>query len=331
MEPSLLEVRDLVTSFRTEEGVVRAVDGVSFTVPKESTVGVVGESGSGKSVTALSILRLIEEPGRIEGGTITFEGRELLSLPESEMRALRGDRISMIFQEPMTSLNPVYSVGAQIGEVVRVHQDKSRREARARAIEMLKLVGIPAPDERVDAYPHELSGGMRQRVMIAMALACTPKLLIADEPTTALDVTIQAQVLELLGKLQRELAMSVLLITHDLGVVAEYAEHIVVMYAGQVVERGPVAEVFRAPKHPYTRALLRSVPPLGSSAMGAKRPRRLPSIEGIVPNLRTLPKGCRFQDRCDMVTDGCKVGTPVLAAVGEGRAARCIRSGELPA
>ncbi|MBK7398321.1 MAG: ABC transporter ATP-binding protein [Myxococcales bacterium] len=329
MEPPLLEVRDLVTSFRTEEGVVRAVDGVSFQVPARSIVGVVGESGSGKSVTALSILRLIEEPGRIESGAILFEGRDLMGLSEREMRDVRGDRISMIFQEPMTSLNPVYTVGAQIGEVVRVHQDKSRKQARARAIQMLELVGIPAPQERVDAYPHELSGGMRQRVMIAMALACTPKLLLADEPTTALDVTIQAQVLELLKKLQRELEMSVVLITHDLGVVAEYADHIVVMYAGQVVERGPVDEVFASPRHPYTRGLLRSLPSLGSSAHPDKRPRRLPSIEGIVPDLRALPKGCRFQDRCELVIDGCREGTPVLAAIGDHRAARCIRSKEL--
>jgi oligopeptide/dipeptide ABC transporter ATP-binding protein len=325
----LLHVRDLVTSFRTDQGVLRAVDGVSFQVPARGTLGIVGESGSGKSVTSLSIMRLIPSPpGRIESGEILFEGHDLLKLPEREMRKLRGDRISMIFQEPMTSLNPVYTVGAQIVEAIRLHQKRSRGQARERAVEMLKLVGIPSPETRVDAYPHELSGGMRQRVMIAMALSCQPSLLIADEPTTALDVTIQAQVLDLLRKLQSILGMSVMLITHDLGVVAEFAERIVVMYAGRVVEEGPVDAVFRRPRHPYTRGLLRSLPPLGTSAEGvggAGRPRRLPTIEGVVPDLRALPRGCRFQDRCPDVIQRCRETEPALEPVTDDpeRASRC--------
>jgi oligopeptide/dipeptide ABC transporter ATP-binding protein len=324
----LLSVRGLVTSFRTDAGPLRAVDGVSFDVPPRSTVGLVGESGCGKSVTSLSILRLVPDPpGRIEAGQILFQGKDLLALPEREMRKLRGDRISMIFQEPMTSLNPVYTVGAQIVEAVRLHQKKSRADARARAIEMLRVVGIPSPETRVDAYPHQLSGGMRQRVMIAMALACEPKLLIADEPTTALDVTIQAQVLELLRKLQKALGMSVVLITHDLGVVAEFADRVVVMYAGRVVEEGTALEVLQRPRHPYTRGLVRSIPPFGD----AKRPRRLPTIEGVVPDLRALPVGCRFQERCPDVIDDCrKVEPELLPLDGEpGRRARCHRAGEL--
>ena len=328
----LLEVRDLVTSFRTDRGLLRAVDGVSFTVPERSTVGIVGESGSGKSVTSLSIMRLIPTPpGKIESGQVLLAGRELLSLPEREMRRVRGNAISMIFQEPMTSLNPVYTVGAQIVEAVLLHQQRSRREAWARAVEMLRLVGIPSPETRAKSYPHELSGGMRQRVMIAMALACEPKLLIADEPTTALDVTIQAQVLDLLRKLQRLLGMSVVLITHDLGVVAEFAERIVVMYAGRVVEEGLVDEVFRSPKHPYTEGLLRSIPELGTSADPKRRPRRLPTIEGMVPDLRDLPVGCRFQDRCGYVIDRCKIEEPellALPAMGD-RKSRCHRASEI--
>jgi peptide/nickel transport system ATP-binding protein len=326
----LLSVQGLVTSFRTDAGTLRAVDEVSFDVPPRSTVGLVGESGCGKSVTSLSIMRLVPDPpGRIESGKIFFEGKDLLALPEREMRKLRGDRISMIFQEPMTSLNPVYTVGEQIVEAVRLHQKKSRRDARERAIEMLRVVGIPSPETRVDAYPHQLSGGMRQRVMIAMALACEPKLLIADEPTTALDVTIQAQVLELLRRLQKVLGMSVVLITHDLGVVAEFADRVVVMYAGRVVEEGAVDEVFRRPRHPYTRGLLRSIPPFGAPA---ERPRRLPTIEGVVPDLRALPVGCRFQERCPDVIDVChKVEPELLPIDGEPptRRSRCHRASEL--
>jgi peptide/nickel transport system ATP-binding protein len=334
---SLLRVRDLVTTFRMPEGgTLRAVDEVSFDVPEGATVGIVGESGCGKSVTALSILRLVPQPaGAIASGSIELNGRDLLKLDERAMRDVRGNEISMIFQEPMTSLNPVYTVGAQIVEAIRLHQDKSRREAHARAIEMLRLVGIPSPETNVDAYPHQLSGGMRQRVMIAMALACEPKLLLADEPTTALDVTIQAQILELLRKLQREMKMSVVLITHDLGVVAEYTEQVIVMYAGRVVENARVDALFARPKHPYTRALLQSLPRLHDaiSDPNGKR-KRLPTIEGMVPNLAHLPSGCRFADRCSMKIDKCVQSEPDLFNVGtesEPRWSRCFRAEEVPA
>ncbi|MEO6419964.1 MAG: ABC transporter ATP-binding protein [Polyangiaceae bacterium] len=325
---SLLRVRDLVTSFRTDQGTVRAVDGVSFDVEEGTTLGVVGESGCGKSVTSLSILRLIPTPpGSIESGTIEFRDKDLLKLSEREMRDIRGNQISMIFQEPMTSLNPVYTVGAQIVEAIRLHQKKSRKEAYARAIEMLRLVGIPSAETNVDAYPHQLSGGMRQRVMIAMALSCEPSLLIADEPTTALDVTIQAQILELLRKLQSQMKMSVLLITHDLGVIAEYTEHVIVMYAGRVVESAPVKEIFAHPRHPYTRGLMQSIPKVGEARVG----KRLPTIEGMVPDLRHLPKGCLFADRCSMVIDKCRDSEPPLEPVaGEpNRLTRCFRADEV--
>jgi oligopeptide/dipeptide ABC transporter ATP-binding protein len=336
----LLRVRDLVTSFRTEQGVLRAVDEVSFEVPEGATLCIVGESGCGKSVTALSILRLIPHPqGAIERGTIELRGKDILRLTEREMQEIRGNAISMIFQEPMTSLNPVYTVGSQIVEAIRLHQKKSRREARARAIEMLRLVGIPSPETNVDAYPHQLSGGMRQRVMIAMALACEPSLLIADEPTTALDVTIQAQILELIAKLRDKLGMGIVLITHDLGVVAEVASHVVVMYAGRVVERAPVAKLFEHPRHPYTRGLLRSLPsfePAPAMAEPAnegspRRRARLPVIEGIVPDLMALPPGCRFADRCPMVIDDCRKAEPALAPVlgDPTHLARCIRAEEV--
>ena len=305
----VLEVRDLVTEFRTERGTVRAVDGVSFEIPARGTLGVVGESGCGKSVTALSIMRLVTTPpGRIASGAIRYAGKDLLALPEREMRAIRGNRIAMIFQEPMTSLNPVFTVGDQVGEAVQLHQHKSRREARVAAIAMLKLVGIPSPEERVDAYPHQLSGGMRQRVMIAMALACKPDLLIADEPTTALDVTIQAQILDLLRQLQRDLGMSILLITHDLGVVAETCDEVVVMYAGRVVERAPTDALFAAPRHPYTAGLLRSVP------TGTHE--RLQEIPGMVPALDALPPGCKFADRCPRVAPRCRDEEPALVPLG---------------
>ncbi|MBX3205476.1 MAG: ABC transporter ATP-binding protein [Labilithrix sp.] len=332
----LLRVRDLVTSFRTEQGVLRAVDEVSFEVPEGATLGIVGESGCGKSVTALSILRLIPHPqGAIERGAVELRGKDILRLSEREMQEVRGNEISMIFQEPMTSLNPVYTVGAQIIEAIRLHQKKSRREARERAIEMLRLVGIPAPETNIDAYPHQLSGGMRQRVMIAMALACEPSLLIADEPTTALDVTIQAQILELIAKLRDKLGMSVVLITHDLGVVAEVASHVVVMYAGRVVERAPVASLFERPRHPYTRGLLRSLPSFeaapAATTDGPRRRARLPVIEGIVPDLMALPPGCRFADRCPMVVDACRSSEPSLEPVGGDpkHLARCIRAEEV--
>jgi len=321
MSEPLLRVEDLVTSFHTDDGVVRAVDGVSFDVSDGGTLGVVGESGCGKSVTSLSIMRLLPQPaGVIERGRILFAGKDLARLPEKEMRALRGNRISMIFQEPMTTLNPVHRVGEQIGEAVRLHRKASRKEARERAIEMLRLVGIPAPTQRVDAYPHEMSGGMRQRVVIAMALACEPRLLLADEPTTALDVTIQAQILELLVRLKEELGMSILFITHDLGVVAELTDDVLVMYAGKVVERAPTAALFREPLHPYTQGLLASVPGFGANE-GKKR---LPTIAGMVPDLRNLPRGCRFQDRCSRVSDRCRESEPPLVSVGARREVACF-------
>ena len=358
--PPLLRVRDLVTTFRTEQGVLRAVDHVSLEVGEGATLGIVGESGCGKSVTALSILRLIPYPqGQIEHGRIELRGRDLLGLTERQMQDVRGNAISMIFQEPMTSLNPVYTVGTQIIEAIRLHQKKSRSQARARALEMLKLVGIPAPETNIDAYPHQLSGGMRQRVMIAMALACEPDLLIADEPTTALDVTIQAQILELLATLKTQLGMGVVLITHDLGVVAEVCTDVVVMYAGQVVESAKVERLFAHPRHPYTRGLLRSLPTFDKAALAmpataerdtllagearkaaelepeAKPKRaRLPVIEGLVPDLLALPPGCRFADRCPMAIDACRETEPELAPIeAEGadplHLARCIRSNEV--
>jgi oligopeptide/dipeptide ABC transporter ATP-binding protein len=314
MPDALLEIKDLVTEFRTEHGVVRAVDGVSFEIPRRKTLGVVGESGCGKSVTALSVMRLIADPpGRIAGGSITYDGKDLLALDEPSMRAIRGNRIAMIFQEPMTSLNPVFTVGDQVAEAVRLHQRKSRADAMKVAIEMFKLVGIPAPEERVHNYPHQLSGGMRQRVMIAMALACKPDLLIADEPTTALDVTIQAQILDLLHQLQTELGMSVLLITHDLGVVAETCDEVVVMYAGRVVERAATDALFAAPRHHYTVGLLRSVPAYGAAEHG-----RLTEIKGMVPALWALPKGCKFADRCPAAQDKCRAEEPPLERLGAG-------------
>ncbi len=332
----LLRVRDLVTSFRTERGVLRAVDGVSFDVPDGATLGIVGESGCGKSVTALSILRLVPWPQGIidPKSKVELRGRDLLALSEREMQDVRGNEISMIFQEPMTSLNPVYTVGAQIVEAVRLHQAKSRGQARERAIEMLRLVGIPAAETNIDAYPHQLSGGMRQRVMIAMALACEPSLLIADEPTTALDVTIQAQILDLLAKLKAQLGMGVVLITHDLGVVAEVATDVIVMYAGVVVESAKASRIFEHPRHPYTRGLLRSLPSFEAALPAAEgKRRRLPTIEGLVPDLLSLPPGCRFADRCPLVVDACRAAEPALARVSaegdEPHLARCIRAGEV--
>jgi peptide/nickel transport system ATP-binding protein len=312
-EANLLEVEDLVTEFRTERGVVRAVDGVSFGIPRGKTLGIVGESGCGKSVTALSIMRLVSEPpGRIRGTAIRYGGKNLLALSEEEMRNIRGNEISMIFQEPMTSLNPVYTVGEQVAEAVRLHQGKSRREAMQSAVEMFRLVGIPAPEERVRNHPHQLSGGMRQRVMIAMALACRPELLIADEPTTALDVTIQAQILQLLRGLQRELGMSILLITHDLGVIAETCDEVAVMYAGRLVERATTEALFAQPRHHYTAGLLRSIPAYGARARG----QRLQEIPGMVPSLHELPEGCKFQDRCPAVVARCRREEPLLAQIG---------------
>ncbi|MEO8703747.1 MAG: ABC transporter ATP-binding protein [Kofleriaceae bacterium] len=322
MADPLLEVRELVTEFRTDRGVVRAVDGVSFEIQPRGTLGVVGESGCGKSVTALSIMRLIASPpGKIAGGKVMYGGKDLLALRPAEMRAIRGNRIAMIFQEPMTSLNPVFTAGEQVAEAVRLHQKKPRGEARRIAIEMFRLVGIPSPEERVDAYPHQLSGGMRQRVMIAMALACKPDLLIADEPTTALDVTIQAQILDLLRRLQAELGMSILLITHDLGVVAETCDEVVVMYAGRVVERASTDTLFAGPRHHYTAGLLRSVP-TGDHA-------RLVEIPGMVPALHELPKGCKFVDRCPAAEQRCRDAEPALVQLGASQV-RCHFPLDLP-
>ena len=329
MAQTLLSVRSLTTSFRTDRGLLRAVDEVSFDLTASTTLALVGESGCGKSVTALSLMRLIPEPpGKIEQGEIDFDGSDLLQISERAMREVRGNRISMIFQEPLTSLNPAYSVGSQIVEVIRIHRKLSRRAARERAVEMLKLVGIPAPRERFSAYPHQLSGGMRQRVLIAMAVSCEPKLLIADEPTSALDVTIQAQILDLLRRLQGELGMSVIFITHDLGVVAESARDVVVMYAGRVMETGSVQQVFHEPAHPYTRGLIASGPPWGRM-QSADRCRRLPTISGVAPSLTELPAGCRFADRCSLHAqhpsgyERCTEQEPDLTRLGLGRAARC--------
>ncbi len=315
---ALLEVESLRTHFATPNGAVRAVDGVSFTIDSGETVALVGESGCGKSVTSMSILRLLPSPPAYFAGTIRFEGRDLLTLPEPEMRALRGNDVSMIFQEPMTSLNPVLTIGWQIGESLRLHQGLSRREARLRAIEMLTLVGISDPERRVSEYPHQISGGMRQRVMIAMALACNPKLLIADEPTTALDVTIQAQILDLMRELQRRVGAAILLITHDLGVVAEMAERVIVMYAGRKVEEAPLARLFALPAHPYTRGLLGAVPRLGAGGRA-----RLAEIPGQVPSLLQSIEGCAFASRCPLVGDPCRVITPMVREIAPGHFAAC--------
>ena len=318
MAEKLLELQDLKTYFFTEDGTVPAVDGVTFGVDRGGSLGVVGESGCGKSVTALSIMRLIPQPpGKIVGGKILFNGEDLVQKKESEMRRIRGNEISMIFQEPMTSLNPVFTVGDQIMEAIILHQKLSKKEARERAIEMLRLVGIPDPHRRVDEYPHQMSGGMRQRVMIAMALSCNPKLLIADEPTTALDVTIQAQILDLMRRLREEVGAAIILITHDLGVVAELVEDVVVMYAGKVVEKTDVRRIFANPSHPYTEGLLASIPKLNEERD------RLPAIEGVVPSPYNMPSGCRFHPRCPLAREICKVQQPPLMEVEPGHWAAC--------
>ena len=317
----LLEVENLQTHFRTGDGVNRAVDGVSFHVEAGETMAIVGESGCGKSVTANSILRLIPEKSGRSSGAIRFEGRDLLALSPHAMRAIRGNEISMIFQEPMTSLNPVLTIGRQIGETLRLHQGVDRQQAEERSIEMLALVGIPEPRRRVRNYPHQLSGGMRQRVMIAMALACSPKLLIADEPTTALDVTIQAQILDLMRDLKRRVGAAIILITHDLGVVAEVASRVIVMYAGRKIEEAPVEALFRSPRHPYTQGLLGAVPRLGSSLEGTRT--RLVEIPGLVPSLKTRIQGCVFAGRCPFVTELCREVAPALAAKAPAHWAAC--------
>ncbi len=319
---NLLEIRNLRTYFTLRGYVAKAVDDVSFTIAAGKTLGLVGESGCGKSVTAHSIMRLIPDPpGKIVGGQILFEGRDLVALSEAQMRRIRGNRISMIFQEPMTSLNPTYPVGDQVEEVIRLHQKLSRSAARERSVEMFKLVGIPAPEKRIDDYPHQMSGGMRQRVMIAMALACHPTLMIADEPTTALDVTIQAQILELMNTLKQETGAAILFITHDLGVIAEISQHVAVMYAGRMMEYADAKTLFRNPKNPYTVGLLGSIPVLGRKTTSG----RLKTIPGVVPSLLRLPQGCLFSDRCPDVFDDCRRMAPEMVPAGANHYVRCLK------
>ena len=317
----LLKVEDLCTYFHTRSGVAKAVDGISFELDAAETLGLVGESGCGKSVTALSIMRLVSEPpGKLERGRIQLNGRDLLTLTDDEMCEVRGNEVAMIFQEPMTSLNPVLTCGWQIAEAVELHQAVSRSEARNRAVEMLRLVGISAPEQRANEYPHQLSGGMRQRVMIAMALSCNPKVLIADEPTTALDVTVQAQIMELLARLQEEMGMAILLITHDLGVVAETTDRAAVMYAGSIVETAGTETLFEDPRHPYTQGLIRSIPDLDTDQD------RLEIIPGTVPDLRRLPVGCRFQSRCPLADAHCREVPPPLVEIQEGHLVACWKA-----
>lgn len=318
MTEKLLEITDLQTHFFSDSGVVKAVDGVTIHVNKGETVGVVGESGCGKSVTSLSTMRLLKDtPGKVVGGKITFKGQNLLDLSEQEMRKIRGNQMAMIFQEPMTSLNPVYKIGKQLEEAIQLHLKYDQKQAKNHAIQMLKMVGIPRAEEIVNDYPHQLSGGMRQRVMIAMAMSCRPQLLIADEPTTALDVTIQAQILDLMRKLRDESQTSILLITHDLGVVAEMCDRVVVMYAGRVVEETDVYSIFENPKHPYTKGLLGSIPKLGEKVD------RLDSIEGNVPTPDHMPKGCKFAPRCAVAIEACLESEPELREVSNGHTCRC--------
>jgi oligopeptide/dipeptide ABC transporter ATP-binding protein len=318
----LLKIENLKTYFYVKGRVAKAVDDVSLAIAPGETLGLVGESGCGKSVTAHSIIQLIPDPpGKIVDGRIWFDDQDLLRLSEAEMRKIRGNRISMIFQEPMTSLNPVFSVGDQVGEVLRLHQRLSRQKTRSRVLDIFKQVGIPAPESRLDDYPHQMSGGMRQRVMIAMALACNPRLMIADEPTTALDVTIQAQILDLMNKLKADTGASILFITHDLGVIAEMAQHVAVMYAGRMVEYTDVKALFATPKHPYTVGLLESIPVLGQKTAEG----RLSTIRGVVPSLFDLPKGCLFSDRCPDVFDDCRQIEPEMYTVGPNHIARCLK------
>jgi len=323
MTDSILEVRNLSTHFLTRAGRVKAADDVSFNIKPGSTLALVGESGSGKSVTSLSIMRLVPPPGKITSGEVLFNGRDLMKLDDEQMRRLRGREIAMIFQDPMTSLNPVYTVGDQIAEAIELHERLTRKQAWAKAVEMMTRVKIPDAERRTRDYPHQLSGGMRQRVMIAMALSCRPRLLIADEPTTALDVTIQAEILELLRSLKDDFDLSMLLITHDLGVVAETADRVAVMYAGRIVEEASVHEIFHNPRHPYTEGLLRSVPRLTEEGL---KLRRLETIEGAVPNLLHLPEGCKFAPRCAYVINECRSDEIPLVAVKDEHRARCIRS-----
>jgi peptide/nickel transport system ATP-binding protein len=318
----MLDIRGLKTHFATDEGWVHAVDGVDLKIERGETLGVVGESGCGKTVTALTVMKLIPmPPGRIVAGQVLWQGRDLVPLEESAMRKIRAKEIAMIFQEPMTSLNPVYTVGEQIAEVLRLHEGLGRRAALEKTVEMLRLVRIPNPERRFRDYPHQFSGGMRQRVMIAMALACKPKLLIADEPTTALDVTIQAQILDLIGELKARFGMAVMLITHAMGVVAETAQRVTVMYAGKVVEEAPVRELFARPRHPYTQGLIRSIPRIDTAA---ERKERLEQIRGVVPSLLNLPPGCRFAPRCKFARDECTREIPRLREVAPGHKVACV-------
>ena len=318
MQDKLLNVSNLTTKFKTDDGIVTAVSNLSFDVKRGESVCIVGESGCGKSVTSMSIMRLLKAPPANITGTIEFEGKDLLNLPMEEMRKIRGNEIAMIFQEPMTALNPVFTCGHQIGEVLRLHQGMNKEEARKQAIELMRMVGIPLPEKRVDNYPHQLSGGMRQRVMISMALACKPKLLIADEPTTALDVTIQAQIMELIKDLKEQMNMALILITHDMGVVAEMAERVIVMYAGDAVEEADVHTIFKNPMHPYTIGLLESIPRLDGDDED------LNVIEGTVPSMFDMPKGCRFAPRCKHCTKRCEEELPPLVDVGDGHKVRCF-------
>lgn len=320
----LLEVKELRTRFSSEKGTITAVDGVTFRVDYGETLGVVGESGCGKSVTAESIMRLLNEKSTRYDGEINFKGRNLLSLPEKKMLDIRGNEISMIFQDAMTSLNPVFTIGDQIAESIIVHQNLGKKEAMEKAVEMLRLTGIPSPEKRVHEYPHEISGGMRQRVMIAMALSCKPSLLIADEPTTALDVTIQAQILEVINDLKEELNMGVMMITHDLGVVAEVCTRVAVMYLGQVIEESDVDTLFDSPRHPYTRGLLKSIPTITGD-----RSQKLHTIQGVVPALDNVPKGCRFAPRCPYATDQCISESPLLETLENGQKVRCWHHEEI--
>ncbi len=320
--PNLLEVKNLQTQFPTRAGIVNAVNDVSFSLKEGELLGLVGESGCGKSITALSIMRLIANPGKIVGGSITFKGEELTTATDERMRAIRGNDIAMIFQDPMTSLNPVFTVGEQIAEAIRLHRKFDKAKAWQAAIEAMNEVSIPDAARRAKDYPHQLSGGMRQRIMIAMALACDPELLIADEPTTALDVTIQAQILELLNDLRKNRKLAILLITHDLGVVAEVADRVCVMYTGKIVEESPVNEIFENPKHPYTQGLLRSVPKM--RAVGETKEKRLQTIDGTVPSPTNLPKGCHFAPRCSFKKSECEVGEIALKELSEGVKVRCI-------
>jgi peptide/nickel transport system ATP-binding protein len=319
----LLKVQDLKTYFHTDDGLVKAVDGVSFEVYPGETLGIVGESGCGKSVTSLSVMRLLDEKGEIAGGSITFNGEDVLAIPEEKMMKIRGNDMAMIFQEPMTALNPVFTIGYQIIEAILLHQKVSSEEARAMAIDMLRKVGIPEPEKRVDEYPHELSGGMRQRAMIAMSLSCNPKILFADEPTTALDVTIQAQILELMLSLQKEYGMSIVMITHDLGVIAELAERVAVMYAGRIVEYADVVTLFKKPKHPYTWGLMNAIPKIDDEK------EILYNIKGVVPDPLSFPEGCRFNTRCPLAKDKCFTDVPPLEEFEKDHFVACFRINEL--